>query len=1053
VEGLGRSSGGRGFPLPRLRQKLMMSFRVTCRSGAPTPRHRLAGQQLDAVVFSAQPRMGPATTKWNVRGSEWHRWDLHIHAPGTVLEDGFGGDWEAYLTRIEEATPPIHALGITDYCCISTYREVLKFKLRGRLSNVEFLFPNVELRLDLRTERSKGINVHLMFSPEDPDHESQIERVLSRLYCDIDGEQFHCSRAELIAFGGKVDPDQTDDDGAFREGVEKFKVTFKDLKRLFKDEAWIRRNCLVGVAAAEGDGTSGLKGDSSFTPIRQDIERFAHFIFSGKPCDREFWLGKRCLSVEEVEKKYRCLKACLHGCDAHRLERVGEPDLKRYCWIKGDLSFETLRQLGVEPEERVWIGEEPPLTNVKSVTISKIRPINTPWLKKDMVEFNPGLVSVIGARGSGKTALIDLVAAGAHALSDPLAESSFLRRATEPEDLIGEAEVEEAWADGDKYTVPFRPPAELFDVADPRVCYLSQHFVNRLCSAGGLAKELREEMERVIFEQTEQTDRFETNSFAELAEYLLEPIRRRRKVQTGNIVSLSEKIAEEERLHDQLPKLRKDRDALIQQINKARQEIRTILPKGQEERANRLLELEDACTAVEGKVEAVARKQQALSDLLAEVEYIVQQQEPQRFSDMIGRFSEAGFKETEWEEFSMIFKGDVKAMIASAKRAVAKESATLLNGDPDNPIDVAKAPPLNWPLVSIKAERSRVKAAVGIDLEKKKRYEALQASITTNQGNLRTAVNNIRHAEGAEQRKRDLLEARRVAYKEVFETLIEEKQKLESLYAPLQKQIAGAQGALGKLSFVVRREIRLEEWVKAGEDLMDLRKETRFRGVGALAGHANKLLLAWRVMTPDGIASAMHDFVADFWRDILGAMPPSVGPEEKADWMGNVGNWLYNADHISIQYALEYDKVEIERLSPGTRGIVLLLLYLAIDKSDRRPLVIDQPEENLDPKSVFDDLVPHFREARKRRQIIIVTHNANLVVNTDADQVIVASCQPAEQGKLPSIGYDTGSLENPSIRAAVCDILEGGERAFLERERRYRLDWEKMLEEHSAMES
>jgi predicted ATPase len=67
--------------------------------------------------------------------------------------------------------------------------------------------------------------------------------------------------------------------------------------------------------------------------------------------------------------------------------------------------------------------------------------------------------------------------------------------------------------------------------------------------------------------------------------------------------------------------------------------------------------------------------------------------------------------------------------------------------------------------------------------------------------------------------------------------------------------------------------------------------------------------------------------------------------------------------------------VDIERLSPGTRGIVILLLYLAIDREDDRPLIIDQPEENLDPKSVFDELVEHFREARLQRQIIIVTHN------------------------------------------------------------------------------
>jgi energy-coupling factor transporter ATP-binding protein EcfA2 len=126
-------------------------------------------------------------------------------------------------------------------------------------------------------------------------------------------------------------------------------------------------------------------------------------------------------------------------------------------------------------------------------------------------------------------------------------------------------------------------------------------------------------------------------------------------------------------------------------------------------------------------------------------------------------------------------------------------------------------------------------------------------------------------------------------------------------------------------------------------------------------------------------------------------------------------------------------------LSPGTRGIVLLLLYLAIDRDDDRPLIIDQPEENLDPKSIFDELVERFRRARLRRQIIIVTHNANLVVNADADQVIVATCGLHRPGELPEISYESGGLENPDIRRQVCEILEGGEAAFRERARRLRV--------------
>jgi len=225
----------------------------------------------------------------------------------------------------------------------------------------------------------------------------------------------------------------------------------------------------------------------------------------------------------------------------------------------------------------------------------------------------------------------------------------------------------------------------------------------------------------------------------------------------------------------------------------------------------------------------------------------------------------------------------------------------------------------------------------------------------------------------------------------------------------------------------------------------------RIGGHGKLLEEVTKALLpAWQTGTAEAVATAMHAFVSEASKGLRLAMPNSVAPEGRAEWFRQLGDWLYSASHISIEYRLEYDGTNVEQLSPGTRGIVLLLLYLAIDRNDRRPLLIDQPEENLDPKSVFLDLVPHFRKARRRRQVIIVTYNANLVVNTDADQVIVASATPTGGGGLPLITYKSGSLENPEIRHAVCDILEGGARAFLERERRYRLQWEQMLTDESS---
>lgn len=153
--------------------------------------------------------------------------------------------------------------------------------------------------------------------------------------------------------------------------------------------------------------------------------------------------------------------------------------------------------------------------------------------------------------------------------------------------------------------------------------------------------------------------------------------------------------------------------------------------------------------------------------------------------------------------------------------------------------------------------------------------------------------------------------------------------------------------------------------------------------------------------------------------------------------MLDLGQWLFSTDHISIRYGIRYEGRDISNLSPGARGVVLLTLFLAIDDHDERPLVIDQPEENLDPKSINGLLVPFFVEAARRRQIIMVTHNSNLVVNTDADQVIVATSERADGSDLPHFHYEAGGLEEPRIRTLVCQYLEGGEEAFRRRADRY----------------
>ena len=98
-----------------------------------------------------------------------------------------------------------------------------------------------------------------------------------------------------------------------------------------------------------------------------------------------------------------------------------------------------------------------------------------------------------------------------------------------------------------------------------------------------------------------------------------------------------------------------------------------------------------------------------------------------------------------------------------------------------------------------------------------------------------------------------------------------------------------------------------------------------------------------------------------------------------------------------------------------------------------QPLIFDQPEDDLDNEFIIEELVDIFRGIKQFRQVILVSHNANLVVNADADQVIVA------KNDAGVLRYTSGSLEDPATNQAVRRILEGGDAAFLKRELRHNL--------------
>src|SRR6516164_3308942 len=131
------------------------------------------------------------------RGSEWRRWEPHIHGPTTIMNNQYRGPntWNEYLAALEATIPTIEAIAVTEYYITDTYEQVLAEKQRGRLPAVKLVFPNIELRLDVAA-RGGFVNVHLFVSPEDADHVEQLRRLLMRLRFRAFRDRFDCTRTE-----------------------------------------------------------------------------------------------------------------------------------------------------------------------------------------------------------------------------------------------------------------------------------------------------------------------------------------------------------------------------------------------------------------------------------------------------------------------------------------------------------------------------------------------------------------------------------------------------------------------------------------------------------------------------------------------------------------------------------------------------------------------------------------------------------------------------------------------------------------------------------------
>ena len=544
-------------------------------------------------------------------GSEWRRWDLHVHTKGTNKNDQFKSeDFETFCEVLfrKAIDNNIAAVGITDYFSIDNYKKVKDYvgKINDKTNFTEsekeqikniLILPNVELRMLPVTNKNRLVNIHFIFNPEEDFIDYLDNNFFGKLKCG------NClmNRRGIIEYGKSLlgNNHKSDDDTAYKEGINEFHLEISQIKDVLEDKK-ITDNAVVVVCNSKNDGASAFQEhydlfegeSSSLSGVRRDIYHISDMVFSSNDNDRKYFLGQKSDNPVEVKEKCGSLKPCIHGSDAHTEDKLFAPDNDRYCWIKADPIFEGLKQLIYEPEDRVYIGKEPPLLGrvannktkyIESLNIRKKDGYdnkNGVWFDEVNIELNKELVAIIGNKGNGKSALSDIIGllGNTHNAGKKQKNLSFLTaKKFRKKGYAENFEANLVWVDGSGVNETICLADEVNMNAPEKVRYLPQNYFEQLTNdleAEGFESTLKS----VIFAHIPEQDRLGCGSFDELIEKKTRVIDSDLSTIRNDVNSISESIIKlEEKKHpDYLNKIN-------EQIKEKEKELKSHMTNKPEE--------------------------------------------------------------------------------------------------------------------------------------------------------------------------------------------------------------------------------------------------------------------------------------------------------------------------------------------------------------------------------------------------------------------------------------------------------------------------------------
>ena len=226
------------------------------------------------------------------------------------------------------------------------------------------------------------------------------------------------NRQGMIELGKSLE-DNLNDEQAYKKGINNFVVSPADLQRICDENINFRNNTIIVVSNSSNDGASSLQKhyalfendqNSQLDAVRKSIYCLSQAIFSSNTSDRKYFLGlKQTDNKETVIKKCGSLKPCIHGSDAHSEDTLFAPDNNMYCWIKSNPTFEGLKQIIFEPEDRVYIGAQKPEEKKSYFVIDKVCFLDNrdnPSFSSEPIEINQNLTAITGGKSTGKSLLL-----------------------------------------------------------------------------------------------------------------------------------------------------------------------------------------------------------------------------------------------------------------------------------------------------------------------------------------------------------------------------------------------------------------------------------------------------------------------------------------------------------------------------------------------------------------------------------------------------------------------------------------------------------------------